>query len=232
MKIMAEDPIKLFDTRAERYPEPTEADAALGAGRAALAAIPFVGGSITEVLSLVLAPAVTRRRDTWFKELADGLDLLEARVQGITAEFLQHKETFVSAAIQATRAAVATHQREKREALRNAVLNTALTASPDEDKQVMFLGLIEAFSVTHLALLRFFSNRGAYSHDQAMALINRRSVTDPMIFELNSRGLLKDPRPYVSRNRDAEDSLVKQDWTLTALGVEFLGFINIPETLK
>lgn len=229
---MVEDPIKLFATRAERYPEPTDADVALGAGRAALAAIPFVGGSITEVLSLVLAPAVIRRRDTWFKELADGIDQLEARVQGLTVEFLQHKETFISAAIQATRAAAATHQREKREALRNAVLNAALTSSLDEDKQIMFLGLIEASSVTHLALLRFFSNRGSYSHDEAMTLINRRSVTDPMILELNSRGLLKDPRPYVSRNRDVEDSLVKQGWTLTALGMEFLGFISTPEPLK
>lgn len=33
-----------------------------------------VGGSITEVFSLILAPAVARRRDTWFKELADGLE--------------------------------------------------------------------------------------------------------------------------------------------------------------
>ena len=32
---MSEGPIKLFSTRAERYPEPTEADVALGAGRLA-----------------------------------------------------------------------------------------------------------------------------------------------------------------------------------------------------
>jgi hypothetical protein len=43
---MAEDPIKLFATRAERYPEPTDADLAQGVARAALAAIPIVGGSI------------------------------------------------------------------------------------------------------------------------------------------------------------------------------------------
>src|ERR1700676_5480182 len=60
---MAEDPIKLFSSRAERYPEPTEADIVQGTARAALAAIPFVGGSITEALSMVLAPAVTRREE-------------------------------------------------------------------------------------------------------------------------------------------------------------------------
>jgi hypothetical protein len=46
---MVEDPIKLFSTRAERYPEPTDTDHAQGAARAALAAIPVIAGTITEV---------------------------------------------------------------------------------------------------------------------------------------------------------------------------------------
>ena len=50
---MADEFTKLFSTRSERYPEPTGADAALGVSRAALAAIPIVGGSITEVVSMV-----------------------------------------------------------------------------------------------------------------------------------------------------------------------------------
>jgi hypothetical protein len=79
---MAENPIKLFVSRAERYPQPTEADMIQGGARAALAAIPVIGGTVTEVLSMVLAPSVSCRRDVWFKELADGLDQLEAKVEG------------------------------------------------------------------------------------------------------------------------------------------------------
>jgi hypothetical protein len=78
---MAELPIKLFSSRAEQYPEPTGSDLALGAARAAVAAIPLVGGSATEVLSMVLAPSVARRRDEWFKELAGALEQLEAKVE-------------------------------------------------------------------------------------------------------------------------------------------------------
>ena len=52
---MAEDPVKLFSNRAERYPGPTDTDLVQGATRAALAAIPVIGGTITEVLSMVLA---------------------------------------------------------------------------------------------------------------------------------------------------------------------------------
>jgi hypothetical protein len=99
---MAEDPIKLFATRAERYPEQTDTDIAQGSARPALAGIPIIGGAVTEVLSMVLAPSVVRRRDQWFKELAHALDEIERKVEGFKVENLQNDESFVSAAIQAT----------------------------------------------------------------------------------------------------------------------------------
>ncbi len=223
---------KLFTTRAEQYPEPTAADLAQGTARAVLAGIPVVGGSITEVLSMVLAPAVARRRDQWFKELADGLDEVAAKIDGFKIEDLQHNEGFVSAVIQATRTAAATHQQEKRTALRNAVLNTALAKSLDEDKQIVFWSLIEALSGTHLVLLDLFNNRGAFSHARRAVLMEQRALTDPMIIELASRGILNDPRPYVARTRESVDSLTVQDWTLSSLGKEFLLFVSLPEQLK
>ncbi len=134
--------------------------------------------------------------------------------------------------IQATRAAVGTHQQEKLTALRNAVLNTALGKSVDEDKQSVFWNLIEALSATHLSLLCFFNDRDAFSHERRVELIQRRPLTDPMVIELTSRGLLNDPRPYVARNRESENSLVMNEWGLTPLGKEFLSFVSTPEPLK
>lgn len=153
---MSEEPLKLLTTRAERYPQPTEADIVVGTARAALAAIPFVGGSITEILSMVLAPAVTRRRDEWFRELAVALDQLEAKVEGFKVENLIDNEIFISATIQATRAAASTHQAEKREALRNAVLNTALGQTPEEDQILMFLRYVEELTSWHVRFLQLF----------------------------------------------------------------------------
>lgn len=174
---------------------------------------------------MVLAPAVARRRDEWFKELADALDEVERKVEGFKVGNLQHNEIFVSAVIQATRTALGTHQQEKLTALRNAVLNTALNKILDDDKQVVFWSLIEVLSGTHLVLLDLFNNRGGFSHERRLALMQRRALTDPMIIELASRGLLNDPRPYVARGRDSEDSLIRQEWTLTLLGKEFLSFM-------
>ncbi len=229
---MAEAPIKLFATRAERYPEPTDADLAQGTARAALAAIPIVGGSITEVMTLVLAPAISRRRDTWLKELADALDELERRVEGFRIENLAQHEAFVSATIQAIRAAISTHQREKLEALRNAVLNVALSKTADEEKQIFFLNLIETFSATHFELLRLFASPATFPGSRREELRARRAVTDPMVNDLNNQGLLVDPRPFVARSRESSESLTIAGWRLTPLGDEFLLFIALPEQLK
>jgi hypothetical protein len=140
-----------------------------------------VGGSITEILSLVLAPAVSRRRDAWLKELADALDELERKVDGFRAENLAHHEAFVSATIQAIRAAIGTHQREKLDALRNAVLNVALSKTVDEEKQIFFLNLIETISVTHLEILWLFANPATFPAPRREELRARRTLTDPMV---------------------------------------------------
>ncbi len=229
---MTEDPIKLFAKRSERYPVPDETDAIEGGARAALSAIPVIGGTVTEILSMVLAPAVSRRRDQWFKELADGLDHLEEKVEGFEVQKLAGDEKFVSAVIQATRTAAATHQREKLEIIRNAVLNVALSKSSDEEKQVVFLHLIDTFSITHFEILRLFANPALFPSTRRNDLRQRRALIDPMVLDLNDRGLLNDPRPYVARTRESPDSLIQQGWTLTKLGNELLSFIAIPDPLK
>jgi hypothetical protein len=159
---MPEDPIKLFSKRSERYPEADEADTIQGGARAALAVIPVIGGTITEVLSIVLAPAVSRRRDEWFKELANGLDRLEETVEGFWVEDLVSNDAFVSAAIQATRVAAVTHQKEKRECLRNALLNLALGKTPGEELQHVFINAIDAFTASHVKVLNVLRNAAGF----------------------------------------------------------------------
>jgi len=229
---MAEDPIKLFATRAEQYPEPRAADLVHGTARAALAAIPYVGGSATELLSLVLATPVARRRDEWMKELADALEQLEKRVDGFSIEALQNNETFVSITLQAAQAALRTHQQEKLEALRNAALNGAFGGAADEDKHLMFVGLVDVFTVLHLELLKLFADRAAYPPGHRQQLRDGRELTDPIVLDLNSRGMLKDPRASVARTRDSDESLTIQSWTLTRLGTDFLAFISQPKGPK
>lgn len=239
---MAEEPTKLFSTRAERYPEPTEADVALGAGRAALAAIPFVGGSITEVLSLVLAPAVARRRDTWFKELADGLEEAERKIDSFSVKNLAQDEAFVSAVIEATRSAISTHKDEKRDALRNGLLNIALHRSTDEDQQQTFLRYIDELTVWHLRILGLFQNPPKYlaakevganysmgSASQVLEdvypeLRGKRELYDQIAADLGARGLVTSPG-FLHGMMSAQGMVAKRT---TPLADAFLDFISDP----
>ena len=196
---MAEEPTKLFSTRAERYPEPSTADTIQGGTRAALAAIPVVGGSITEILSLLVAPAVARRRDEWFKELADGLDQLEAKVEGFRIEALVENEVFVTAVLQATRGALATHDHEKRQYLRNAVLNVARGEGPAEEYQQLFINAVEEFTPAHIKVLNVLW-RGIQD-------LMERDLWDPVIKRYNMTNYKQAIEALVPELKGEEDLL-------------------------
>jgi hypothetical protein len=228
-------------TRAERYPEPTKVDFALGTARVALAAIPVVGGSITEVMSRVLAPAIARRRDTWLKELADGLDEAERKIDEFKIGNLQNDEAFVSAVIEATRSAISTHKSEKRTALRNALLHIALHRSTDEDQQQIFLRYIDELTSWHLRILAFFRNPSQYLAAKGLGanyymgsatqvledvypeLRGKRELCDQIAADLASRGLVG--ASFLHGMTTAQGMVAKRT---TALADSFLDFIADP----
>jgi hypothetical protein len=234
---MSEPIQKLFTTRAEQYPEPTAADVAQGTARAALAAIPFVGGSITEVLSLVLAPAVARRRDTWLKELADGLEEAERKIGGFTVENLVEDEAFVSSVIQATRIAIGTHQEKKREYLRNALINIALGKTTDELLQQMFLNAVEAFSAAHVQALnviwRGFSGANSWATNNVpLGSRTYGTAIEITVPDLKSKPhlvsyILTDLRNHGFSNLGGPEAPFPQGMpaTITNAGIEFLRFV-------
>ena len=110
----------------------------------------------------------------------------------------------------ASQAAIRNHQAEKREALRNAVLNVAIGKAPEDDLQLMFLNLVDSFTTWHLRILRLFQNpeehgkKVGLSPDQISYagspsdllekyyrdLQGKRVIYDQIVSELHSRGLL------------------------------------------
>jgi hypothetical protein len=235
---MAEEPIKLFATRAERYPESSDADIPQAAVRVALTVL---GGPLPELLSLILTPALARRRDVWFKEFADAFDELSAKIEGVKVENLADNEAFVSATIQASRIAIGTHQAEKREMLRNALLNVAVGGGPQEDLQEIFIAAIESLSPTLMKVLRFLSsslpdlqmagiswtteNRNAFPNYSAVIgelypeLKSEEGLLTYTMLDLYNRGFSKVPGPLSS---------FPQQPAVADMGVEFLRFVLEP----
>jgi len=121
--------------------------------KGAVSAIPLVGGAISEFIATAVGLPLSKRRDEWFEDLESRLRELEQQIGGFSLKTLGDNEQFVSAAAQATQAAMRTHQNEKIEALRNAVLNTAIENGGDSDRQSILISLIDRLTPAHLRLL-------------------------------------------------------------------------------
>lgn len=219
----------MFEKKLE-VPQKEPIDHLITAVKGAVAAIPkWWAAPAAEVAGLILGSPIEKRRDEFLDDVLWVVQETAARVDDLEPERLANNAVFVSATMQAAQIAMKNHQTEKRQSLRNALLSIALDRSPDEEKRIFFLVLIDALSITHMELLKLFSDRRSYPMESASELRKRRELTDPMVLDLNSRGLLSDPRPYVTRNRESAESLTLQDWTLTPLAKEFLSFIGSTE---
>src|ERR1035438_9693178 len=112
------------DQSLEPAPGKTAVDYGLAIAKVASIAFPFFGAGVT-LVDLVTAPLRGKRFSDWCEEIRLRLNDLSEKVDGMTPEALAKDDAFFSAFAQATQAALRTHQQEKLDALRNAVLNVA-----------------------------------------------------------------------------------------------------------
>lgn len=120
--------------------------------------VPVVGGTIATALTVALNYRLNGRRERWFSELAEAVTELQERFEGFDPESLADNEQFLDAVVTATRTVDRSSQREKIDALRNAVLNSALPGAPDHDLQQLYLGMVDDLTPTHLRLLTLLNN--------------------------------------------------------------------------
>lgn len=149
--------------KPEKYKTPKldASDAIHAVMRASLGAIPYAGAAARELLNLIVTPSLEKRRNQWMKEIGKGLGTLEEKM-GVVLESLQENDIFINTAIEATRIAIKTINREKRKALKSAILNSALPNPPDEALQQLFLSLVDTMSVWHLRVLEICKDQITY----------------------------------------------------------------------
>ena len=229
---MAEDPIKLFSSRADRLPQPDDRDRMTEMAEKVIGTVPGANLVAAVLSPHFLVPAINRRRDEWLKELADDFDRLS---EECNVENVVRNEAFISASIQATRIALATHQEEKRQYLRNALLNIALGKGPDELRQQIFLNAIEAFAPAHVKALDAI-RLGRVPWDEHKIPLGQRNYGSAIeIFTPELKGepslmkaVLADLRNRGFSNLDRADYPFPEGGLVTNLGVEFLRFVRTP----
>jgi len=194
--------------KRRKPPKSTKADVGHKIVKAGLSAIPIVGGPAAELFASLVLPPLERRRQEWMEEIGEELGKLQEE-RKIDFEVLRNDEEFVDTILQATQVALRNHQQEKRDALRNAVLNTAVGNTPGESLRQMFLSNVDDFTEWHLRILVLFHNPSAWFKSQNReppnlyagglssvlenafpAMRNARPIYDQIWADLHSRGLV------------------------------------------
>lgn len=125
--------------------------------KAGISAVPIVGGPATELFSAIITPPLSRRRDAWIESIAEGLERLVQKVDGFRIEDLAENKSFITIVMHASQIAIRNHQGEKLEALRNAILNSALVNPIEDDLQLIFLKFIDDLTPWHFRILEFLN---------------------------------------------------------------------------
>jgi hypothetical protein len=186
------------------------------------------GGQIIAALVGVkqLSP-IWKRLDKWMVDIQESLDQLKD--SGFKTEDLATNEAFVTFVLQATQVAMRTHQREKLDALRNAVMNSARASAPGDDVQLMFLNFVDIFTVWHLKALQYYIKKRTHKFTIREFLANSGQAPNPSL--VKSFPELKEQEPFADQVvRDLlNHGLLSSKAAVTIItpfGLQFLVFIS------
>lgn len=206
----------------------------------ALGAIPIAGSPLAVSFVTAVDWRFNKRTLEWMEDLAAAVDELQVG-RNASFENLAENEAFVDAVINATRAAQATHQTEKLQALRNAVLHSLDDDAPGVDEQARFIRIVDQFTPSHVRLLVFLDDPGK-AFDSA-------GIARPNLMVGGRSTLLEQGAPEFTGRRDWYDLLASDldsarlaqtnlhtgmtgsgvwNSATTKLGARFLSFIADP----
>lgn len=156
---------------------------------------------MAELFDALVTPPLEKRRDTWREQVAEDLRRLETEA-GISLEELQNNEAFISLLVQATVVAIRNHHNEKKDAIRNCILNAASNSTIDSDIQLSFVRFIDELSPSHISLLLLIREleeqvRQVRTYEELFQVLTPRipngmdqAVFKMMCMDLVTRGLI------------------------------------------
>lgn len=199
-------------------------------------AIPVFGAPVVELMNMLVTPKLQLRRDTWFQELGERIKKLEEEGK-INYEDLQKDDVFIDISMKATEVALKTHQAEKLNALRNALINTSLNyPSIDISLKQIFINYIDVFTVWHIKLLELFNNPKKYEQQfQHISMGSLTQIIEGVYPELKGkeefyRSICKDLYSKDLINTESVSGMMTSQGLLarrvTNMGYQFLQFIE------
>lgn len=171
----------------------TSGDIAYTVAKAVIGIVPYAGSAASELLGLIVAPPIERRRNKWMTEVGQRLKDLEESKR-IEINELVENDQFIDTVLQATIYALKTSEEEKIKAFKNAIINTALNDCPDKTISQIFLNLIDNFTTWHIRILYFFNDPEEW--------LKTNDVTLPNFMAAGLIDVLKLAYPELNGQRD------------------------------
>ncbi len=202
-------------------------------GKAGLNLIPGVGGSIASILE----DYFTARKEERFEEFINGfLGDIERKNEVLIKEYVENIE-FLDIFENILADVMKTRNSEKREFLKNLLVNSCITEGTSYDRTEEFQHLIDVVSITSIYVLKAFydlqnipmDNKKEHIYMIFNRIISNTQIEDENILldyigELESRSLIQSFRNnYYSVLSGAP--LVSDSSYITEKGIEFCNFI-------
>jgi hypothetical protein len=129
-------------------------------------------------LSELLAGPISKQRDRWLEEVKEVfISLTNAKVD---LNNIKENPTFIDVFSNATAFAVRTHEKDKIEAFKNALYNTALHPQDYDLTGILYLNLLSSFTVWHIRVLNLFEDPSLWFD------VNKRSPPNLVMGSLRS----------------------------------------------
>lgn len=173
----------------------------------------------------ILSPILRRRSDQYLNSLHESIIELQKEFKEFKPENLSKNERFATAVVKTTQIALRTNQDEKREILKNAVINSVLKDTIGEDLQYVFINSIDVLTPTHIKALQEFVNL-KQTVDEDRAIMDIVDKYKEFISDLSSQG-------FLNFHDDKGGSILLEQapyipmYSITEKGSKFLEFIKV-----
>lgn len=210
--------------------------------KATLASIPVIGGSAAEFFQFFIQPSIEKRRNDWMENILNDLRELQNNDQ-INFEELKNNEEFIDIVINTTKIAMSTAHKEKLDALRAALINSALNKDLSKPDIFYFLRLIDELTVWHICILKIINRPADYRElkgeyevtDTVQNMIKRQypiltnDILNQMVDDLYRRGLSVINRENLTNHEPLFNTPTKYT---TYIGDDFVNYIQINSSNK
>jgi len=203
-----------------------------------------LGGALVEIFNSLIEPPMERRRQAWMEQVSDAINKIIENSH-VTLEQLTNDDKFIDALFKASSAALRTHKEKKLAWLKNALINSATRSFGIEEKEDVFIRVIDELTVWHIDLLSFYNAPYEFiterdpegEQSEGMIFYIKRafpSLSDDYIkmiwSELRSKGLitLESARELRFKRPEKAGEPLELASCTTSIGWELMMFLSEP----